>query len=113
MTETPAATIRRAAALMRERAEAVPHGPWHWQAFGEHGYPQRVYNEGAVIVAESFTGPDARMADAEYIAAMGPEFALAVADWLEASAKAHEGTSANTASYSLKIALAYLGEPMP
>lgn len=113
MTDTPAKTIRRAVTLIRDRAREVPHGPWHWQALGDHGYPQRVYNESAVIVAESFTGPDARMADAEYIASWHPLVALAVADWLEASAKAHEGTSVNTASYSLKIALVYLGEPMP
>ncbi len=109
-----AATMRRAAALMRDRAEAIPHGPWHWQALGEHGYPQRVVNEGAYLIAECFTGPDARLVEAEYIASMHPGVAAAVADWLDDEAERAERPGA-LAHHSLSpgplaVARAYLGE---
>lgn len=120
MTGDPAETIRRAAALMRERADAATPGPWlgvmgkfkdaDWPCvIAAQGDPKdtRTWLMGA---GNGVANPEA---DAAHSGSWHPLVALAVADWLEASAKAHEGTSANTASYSLKIALAYLGGPMP
>lgn len=56
MSESSADMMRRAAKLLREHAEAAPHGPWSW----EGGYPQRITNEAAVLVADVFENPDMR-----------------------------------------------------
>jgi hypothetical protein len=75
-----AEVLRRAAALMRERAnEAVP-SPWHidrtlgWDC---------VEGNGAVYVAEFGTKPDP---NAEHIASWHPAVALTVADLFDAAA---------------------------
>jgi hypothetical protein len=80
MPESPADTLRRAATLLRDRAMLQPHGPWHWEALGEGGYPQRVSNPEAIIVAETSTSPGAPAPACEYIAALHPTVVLRVAD---------------------------------
>lgn len=109
---TPAEEIREAARLMRERAQAVARGPWHWQALGDHGYPQRVVNEGAVLIAECFTSPDAtRVVEAEYIASWHPAVAFAVADWLNSFAGRLDDREYDYRDWNaaLAVARAYLG----
>jgi hypothetical protein len=110
--------LRRAAKEMRQRAEDAPHGPWVWEAVGKSGYPQRVTNPEALLVAECFENPDFRAGCAEHIASWHPAVALAVADWLDAQAELVEtdarlfGKPATDATRDAAevVARAYLGE---
>lgn len=95
-------TILRAAALMRERAEAVRAGadePDMW--FG----PEE-------IVSEFMWGDQPQHgdveADAEHIASWHPAVALALADHLEYVA--HRANDRTVGVTALAIARAYLGE---
>ena len=114
MTETPAETIRRAAALMRERAEGCEPRRWHWKALGKKRYPQRISSDGNVaLIAETFIDPAHRPYEAEHIAAWHPLVALAVADLLDGEARMVDlrGNSVEGATFDgLKVARAYLGE---
>ena len=116
--EAPAAMIRRAAALMRERAGGCEPRRWFRYDTGKN-YPQRIASEGNVaLIAETFIDPAHRPYEAEHIASWHPLVAAAVADWLEAAtgtaARAEaEGASVHPDSYALKVARAYLGEPSP
>lgn len=85
MSETPAETIRRAAALMRERAEAATEGPWAHMCLGSEGC---LVLRASGTVRERGHGRVARFgqkdwqadhADAEFVAGMHPLVALAVA----------------------------------
>lgn len=49
-------------------AKGVAHGPWYW----EGGYPQRISNPAAILVAECYTSPDAPAQEAEHIARHDP-----------------------------------------
>jgi hypothetical protein len=51
------------------RVNAATKGPWRWQA-NEKGYPQEIVgnDDGLVLVAETFTGPEHFPAEAEFIA---------------------------------------------
>jgi hypothetical protein len=124
-TETPAALLRRAAGLMRQRAEAAPPGPWHWKA-APKGYPQAVSSVGVpLLIAETYTGPGAPAAEAEHIASWSPVPALAVARLLENRAAQYDLYEAHCAGTgkpvvvgaggdedpALTVARAYLGEP--
>jgi hypothetical protein len=86
---TPAETMRRAAALMRARANAArssASGRWIVRPT-PHAYPQQVMEDGVpTLVAETFTGPQHPPAHADHIAAADPVLMLAVADWLEQEA---------------------------
>jgi hypothetical protein len=106
--------LRRAAAKLREHAEGFERSPWkvNW---GDHGYPQRVTNDRATVIAETFEGKDSSSPvrhpamTPEYIALMHPPVALALAHWLEVAAvwpeehlRAHPSTA---------VARAILREP--
>lgn len=147
--ETPAALLRRAAALMRKRTEAATPGPWerpldvrskaiviaalpldeepgHYPSgiipaeFASHSGPTGRYagqRERTCVVSapsNNITGFDRKRSgrDLEYIAAMHPRVALAVAEWLDAAAQAwDEGMEWDEA---LNVASAYLNEtPAP
>jgi hypothetical protein len=54
-------------------------------------------------------GPTAR-ADSEHIASWHPAVALAVADWLDYVADAHDETACPAMSAAEQVARAYLGE---
>lgn len=98
MPETPAQKIRRAAALMRERAQAATRGPWrnHDGYVRDGGYVATVLaGEGnetrPVAWIPSFSNQPADLdkqawPDAIYIAAMHPGVALAIADQWDAVA---------------------------
>jgi hypothetical protein len=116
MAESPADEIRRAAALVREKAEAASPGPWHEMCMGSEGC--QVINDGHLRERKhvSFSGRKewkADHADAEYVAGMDPLVALAVAGWLE-SLDGIEWSEHHSYSdelmYALKVARAYLGE---
>jgi hypothetical protein len=86
--------LRRAAALMRERAEAATPGPWITHEMGNvfvgnqadgrtSGLWEIVHMSGddlRDLIPEAATR---NRADAEHIASWHPAVALAVADWLE------------------------------
>ena len=112
MSDLPAEILRRAAALMRERAGGCEPRRWHWEAVGGKRYPQRVSSDGNVsLIAETFIDPAHRPYEAEHIASWSPPVALAVAEWLEASAQAwDEGMEWDEA---LAVARAYLNEVQP
>ena len=71
--------LRRAASLMRERADAATVSPW--VANGT-----RVDADMIKAVADCYDEPRASRADAAHIASWHPAVALAVADWLHTAA---------------------------
>lgn len=114
MTETTGAeTLRRAAALMRERAEAATPGPWlveddeiEFNVLVDEGGP------GVMYVARQFNqGHSEGERDAEHVASWHPDVALAVADWLDIAAIVVERTGEPTEMVrgALAVATAYLG----
>ena len=121
-----AETLRRAAALMRERAEAASKGPWkRFGMAGVAGSEWEVVDERRV---ECDCGEPVALlgcatnADAEHIASWHPAVALAVADWLWETAnliEVHAGTecaepclhpTCRVIDRALAVARAYLGE---
>jgi hypothetical protein len=112
--ETLAATIRRAAALMRERAEAAPRGPWRTGAgVGGTGYPKLILNEDEVFAAAEWTMARSWPAAGDYIASMHPLVALAVASWLEIEAEIVRRAlpdDSGSIHPALRVARAYLGD---
>jgi hypothetical protein len=63
---------------LRELAEACEassaHGPWEWTG----GYPQRITNGAAALIAETFENPDMPPVLVEYLAACDPQTILAL-----------------------------------
>lgn len=128
-TESPAETLRRAARLMRERAEAVSQeeesrGPWQagtvtaqWAGFKDRGAPYAA-EVGCVQDATDqcllVTLPHAYMDHAmvTYTASWHPLVAAFVADWLDAEAAALWEPPIRTysADHALDVARVYLGE---
>lgn len=64
-------------ALVRE----APDGPWEWTG----GYPQRITNAGAILVAETYHDPDS-VPHETIVIALTPELAELCADMAEALA---------------------------
>jgi hypothetical protein len=106
-------TLRRAAALIRERAEKATPGPWsaarsmgedlHWgrMQFTTLDAPDR----------NLFAIAGMPLADAEHIAAWHPAVALAAATWLEHEAdRAERFGDRDSTEHALAFATAYLGE---
>lgn len=108
-----AETLRRAAALMRERAEAATPGPWRPYTTGGWGHGNYVTTDDLSGVAMQYALVW-RPTDAEHIASWHPAVALAVADLLDNTAGHVEYTGATEASEdvrdALAVARAYLGE---
>jgi hypothetical protein len=75
--------IRRAGALLRERAQAATPGPWEPR---RGAYPSVEAANGHLVmetvVCDEETHGDRAVPDAEHIASWHPAVALAVADWL-------------------------------
>lgn len=110
-TETPAATIQRAATRLREHAMAVAStcpAPW-------------VVGGGAIVISSvtavplpAYPLPDVTTA-ATYVAAMHPGVATAPADWLEAESRrlattVHPGWQETVGGAPLAVAHAILRE---
>lgn len=113
--------LRKAAALMRERAEAATPGPW--SAADEHGlldgaepawcvsnmrpgYEAMSPTEGYLgDVAETSLGfHEARdQRNAEHIAGMHPAVALAVADWLDKAARDMQAVVEDANAYGEQV----------
>lgn len=97
-TPDPAAELRAAASLMRERAGLVPPSPWFI-----HGR-QVTTHDGCNVISDS-----GRPERTQYIAGMHPAVALAVADWLdEVAADSHSSLPGWVEEAAAKIARAYL-----
>lgn len=119
--------LREAAALMRERAEgAADRSPSPW-LLGTEDPTGKVFAAGVVTltdhneelsVAEGFSAQEC-----QHIASWHPAVALAVADWLDATAAEHESDAVdprlceffaefNTAAdiAAITVATAYLGQ---
>ena len=124
-----AETLRRAAALMRERAEAATPGPWvrsgssietdHECSPGHDCWP--VGDTYSGMKPDGSTYPrDLNRADAEHIASWHPAVALAVADLLDGEAahfqhnyppRQHRDDELDTGlRRAFTVARAYLGE---
>jgi hypothetical protein len=125
-----AETLREAARLMRERAEAATPGPWR---FTDSEAVNDVWDGGMVVVStdadpianvldewyEPDPGEPAPINDAEHIASWHPAVALAVADALDLAANLappdpHHGNerceTCGWVSALASVARAYLGE---
>lgn len=97
--------LRRAATLMRERAQAATPGPWWSKGVWFHrvsGPDGTTLHIPHPTVGHGSTGADLVAYtirkdgnDAEHIAAADPPFMLTVADWLDATAAEHESASGN------------------
>jgi len=124
-TEAPAALLRRAASLMRERAGKATDGPWryfpdrHWRRPGSSEWEESVFvgppGKQAISVARTGDSDDPQsMTDAAFIASWHPGVALAVADWLEAYAERFATWAGphipEELGLALAVARAYLGE---
>lgn len=112
--ESPAETIRRAAKLMRERADALPPVPWH--AEGRDVTATQDYEGGEPDWDCAFNVAVCRRQDeAQHVAAMH-NAALDIAGLLEREAalidaQAFPESDPAMAKYPLAVARAYLGEP--
>lgn len=119
--------LRRAAAKMRERAEAATPGPWHVVASGmgirtpTPAAYRFIRDDREHTVAEAWDSMTGRE-DAAHIASWHPAVALAVANWLDEQAGCLEEDAttfrfatpeSREAMYAdaLAVARAYLGEP--
>ena len=113
-----AETLRRAAALMRERAEAACPSPWRLGEHSELG-PYEVWGNddrwNASEVATTLTrlnrnGTPSAAPNAAHIASWHPAVALTVASWLDGTADEFEDECPSTYGDALTVARAYLGE---
>lgn len=120
-TETPADTIRRAARLMRERANAATPGPWgaYRYIYGDIAASRIIsHAKGRVIVAGGAEDPFGgggvyAHEDADHIASWHPTVVRVVADWLDMWAHSAPWNflhPINDAAYALDVARTYLGE---
>ena len=99
-----AETLRRAAALMRERAEGARAGRW----FAEGDEVRADWTLVRQVATCHGSIDQGNRANAAHIASWSPPVALAVADWLDAEAELHEWEYDTTGA--LAVARAYLGE---
>lgn len=105
--------LRRAAALMRERAEAATPGPWERVTHPRFGPQGAVRTPNGDLNISAYTEPYRSSEDALHIASWHPTVALAVADWLDHEAgyvEAHQASPDGTTKHALDVARAYLGE---
>lgn len=118
-----AETLRRAAALMRERAEAASPGPWSCD--GKSGIDDLHFGHVGLPVLRGPHGPNSygpSLADTQHMAGMDPPVALALAAWLEYEAErffnAYDASPSvryiaitpREHNLAMDIANAYLGE---
>lgn len=112
--------LNRAAKLLRERAEKAREAsgslsPWVVQYGSLTGYPQRVTNGAAVVVAETFEGGSSEdvvtfAALPEYVALVDWRVGLAVADLLEVLSFMPSASDPTDRSVAVALARAVLRE---
>lgn len=111
----PADLCRRAATVLRERAQAAHRAsPSPWTATDEHVVRCA---DGMIVADRSGTDHPAERADLPYIATMHPGVGAALADWLDRMAEASENVNDWTLGVvstllldALAVARAVLGE---
>jgi hypothetical protein len=88
-------TLRRAAEVLRERAEAATPGPWEPYVLGSEGYdvrgpqtsiPGRRIARSTRVARCGYEEWEVDKANAAYIATVDPTVGLALADWLDSEA---------------------------
>ncbi len=102
---------------IQTRATMATRGPWHVEWDGT-GYPQRVLNDAAVLVAETCTGPEWPPTDAEFIAHARDDIPalLAQVEYLRGRIErvlerhGHLGSLCEADEYELREALKRTGE---
>lgn len=105
--------LRRAANLMRERAEAATAGPWEtYTNMHAEVFVSEIGRRGFGVISNPATGrEDYGKANAEHIASWHPAVALAVADWLMRVVDWDErGYRGEDWTDALTVARAYLGD---
>lgn len=114
--------LRRAAALMRERAKSARAWDGNWQVHEDK--PGRVievkgdgWDDAIIASCIDYGGTENGTEYAGHIASWHPAVALAVADWLEESAKyatwrehIGSGPTADLIDRAFTVARAFLGE---
>jgi len=110
--------LRRAATGLRESALAATPGPWKVVYFGDRGYPQRVVDDSATLIAQTYEGRDTSdpvrlpAGSPEYIALVHPPVALALADWLDLVECWYPAAPhSDEAEHAVAVARAVLREP--
>ncbi len=120
---SPAETLRTAARLIREKAEAVPQGAWKGRPWEAEECSDDEAGNCPCIVSQGERKPPWEAQDpliqyvcdaeseehAAHIASWHPAVALAVADWLESAARDAEEIGPDPAA--LAVARTFLGEP--
>ncbi len=104
--ETNADLLRRAAALMRERAQDATPGPWQVDTTDGADYVFDVATGGFCFVPDN--NCQRPVANAAYIASWHPVVARAVADWLDFIAVSSD-FGMEPPIKALRVARAYLG----
>lgn len=101
--------LRRAAALMRERAAGSLDGPWIWQMDEDSGEQYVTAGPNGRDVATVNEWSQGLM-DGAHIASWHPAVALAVADWIDDVHANLSTYNATREAHAFAVARAYLGE---
>lgn len=107
-------TIRRAAAVMRERAEKATPGPWIDSGrYGAVIAPELPAPAGCDEYGGAVVGESIDPADREYLVPLAPEFLVAVAELLELEADRDDEQpwTDDVTKRAEALAEQYLGQP--
>ena len=105
-----AATLREAAAKMRELAEAATPGPWHLDGpwwIDTTGYDMVTGRDRKAVAVPG--EPTANPADMAHVRSWHPAVALAVADWLDDEIAKWGDEPACLDKHALTVARTFLG----
>ena len=109
--------LRRAAAAMRENAEAAAPGPWIvvYEERSHDGDLPICDDAGSYLCCSPDDGVRGghELADAEHIASWHPVVALAVADWLDSAYARWEATENSLSARSVRAMSGGLNFPDP
>lgn len=106
---SPAGTLRRAAAKLRRLTGDLGDNRGPWYVGRTKPYPQTISNIGVpYLVATTYDEPADRTVTADYIAAMHPGVAVALALWLDDAAR--DAVEIGPDPYAVGMARAVLGE---
>lgn len=104
--------LRRAAAKLRDAANAAQPAPW--RATAPDPFGQSTVQAGSGYdIARNYEEPACDAADAEYIALIHPPVALALAEWMELYAWLRDEGANVPMNCASKVARAILREPAP
>jgi hypothetical protein len=110
-------TLRRAAEVLRERAEAATPGPWEPYVLGSEGYdvrgpqtsiPGRRIARSTRVARCGYEEWEVDKANAASIATVDPTVGLEMADWLEQESRVTCHSDNPTRAHALAVARAIL-----